>query len=75
MNVKRYTSALIGFPIVALVMILGNIYIVDICFSIIAVLALYEYFNAFKVSKKANPVTWVRICACTFNFCNSCCAN
>ena len=62
MNVKRYTTAIIGIPIVALVLILGNIYIVDIAFGIIAILAIYEYFNAFKVSKKAQPVTWVGYC-------------
>lgn len=59
MNVKRVTTALIGFPLVALVLILGNIYIVDIAFSIIAILSLYEYFNAFKSTGKAKPIEWV----------------
>ena len=59
MNIKRVTTALIGFPLVALVLIFGNIYIVDIAFSIIAIMALYEYFHAFKSKEKANPVTWI----------------
>ena len=59
MNVKRITTALIGFPLVALVLILGNIYIVDIAFSAIAILSLYEYFHAFKSTGKANPIQWV----------------
>lgn len=59
MNVKRVTTALIGFPLVALVLILGNIYIVDIAFSAIAILSLYEYFHAFKSTGKANPIQWV----------------
>ena len=59
MNIKRVTTALIGFPLVVLVLIINNIYIVDIAFSIIAILALYEYFHAFKSTEKANPVEWV----------------
>lgn len=59
MNIKRVTTALIGFPLVALVLIFGNIYIVDIAFSIIAIMALYEYFHAFKSKDKANPVKWI----------------
>ena len=57
MNVKRITTALIGFPLVAIVLTLGNKYIVDFAFSIIAILSLSEFYNAFK--EKANPVKWV----------------
>ncbi len=57
MNVKRITTSLIGFPLVAIVLTLGNKYIVDIAFSIIAMLSLHEFYNAFK--EKANPVRWV----------------
>lgn len=64
MDVKRITTALLGFPFVVLLLVLGNELIVDIAFSIIALLAIYEYFNAFK--QTANPVTWVGYVLCIF---------
>lgn len=57
MNIKRISSALIGFPLVALVLILGNQYIIDIAFSVIAILSLYEFYNAFKETSK--PMRWI----------------
>ena len=57
MNMKRIISGLLGFPIVAIILILGNKYIVDISFAIIAALSLHEYFNAFK--EKAKPIVWI----------------
>ena len=71
MNAKRYITALIGFPLVAIVLILGNVYVVDIAFSIIAILAIYEYFDAFKVKNEAKPIAWVRIYTCCFHIFNS----
>lgn len=66
MSVKRITTALIGFPLVAIILTLGNKYIVDIGFSIIAMLSLQEFYNAFK--EKAKPIRWVRIFICNGNF-------
>ena len=57
MNIKRFTSALIGLPLVALVLIFGNQYVIDISFSIIAVLSLNEFYNAFKQTSK--PMKWI----------------
>ncbi len=57
MNVKRVTSALLGFPLVAVILIFGNKHIVDIGFAIIAAMSLHEFFNAFKA--KAKPVIWI----------------
>lgn len=56
---KRILSALIGFPLIIAVLIFSNIYIIDIIFSLIAIIAIKEYFNAF--SKKANPIKWIRL--------------
>lgn len=61
-DVKRFSSALIGFPVVAIVMILGNKYIVDIAMAIIALIAVYEYMHA--VSKIAKPVKWISYLSC-----------
>ncbi len=57
MNIKRFTTALIGFPIVAAVFIWGNTYLIDVALSIVAILSLYEYFHAVK--QKAKPVEWL----------------
>ena len=54
MDIKRVTSGLIGFPVVAIILILGNKYIVDIMFSIIAILCIHEFYKSF--SAKAKPV-------------------
>lgn len=57
MDIKRLTSALLGFPLVVIILVLGNKYIVDIAFAIVAAMSLHEYFNAFK--EKAKPVIWM----------------
>lgn len=59
MDIKRITSALLGFPLVVIILVFGNKYIVDIAFAIIAAMSLHEYFNAFKANEKAKPATWV----------------
>lgn len=62
MEWKRYTSALLGFPIVLVILLIRNKYIVDIAFTIIALLTMHEYLGA--ISKKCNPVKWVGYLAC-----------
>ena len=46
MDIKRVTSGLLGFPVVLLVLLIGDKIVVDIALSIIAILAMSEYFNA-----------------------------
>lgn len=58
MDLKRYTTALIGFPIVALILIFGNKYLVDIAISIIAIMSLHEYFHSFKEDSKKD-LRWI----------------
>lgn len=62
MNVTRILTGIIGFPIVALVLVFGNIYLIDCVFAVIAALSLHEYFNCFK--QKAKPVIWIGYVAC-----------
>ncbi len=57
MDIKRITSALLGFPLVVIILVFGNKYIVDITFAIVAAMSLHEYYKAFK--QKANPVIWM----------------
>ena len=42
MDVKRITSGLLGFPLVLIILLLGNKIVVDVCLSIIALLAMDE---------------------------------
>ena len=62
MDFKRITSALLGFPLVVAILVIGNKYIVDFLLALVAVLSMHEYFNA--VSKKSNPVKWAGYLSC-----------
>lgn len=61
-NLTRIASALIGFPLVVLIMIIGNKHVISVGMAIIALLSMSEYLNA--VSKKAKPVKWVSYLSC-----------
>lgn len=62
MDIKRITSGLLGFPLVLIVLLIGNKYVVDIALTIIAILAMNEYFNA--ISKISKPVKWLGYISC-----------
>ena len=62
MDIKRLTSGLLGFPLVLLVLLIGDKIIVDIALSIIALLAMNEYLNA--IGKVAKPVKWISYVSC-----------
>ena len=53
MSVKRFLSGIILFPIVALIVIKGNQYVVDITVAIVAILSLHEFYKAFRTSRKS----------------------
>lgn len=57
MNIKRLLSTILGLPAVVLVLAFGNTYFIDAAFAIVALISMYEYFNALK--EKANPVKWL----------------
>lgn len=77
---KRIISGLLGFPIVAIILIFGNKYVIDIMFSIVAIFCIHEFYQSFKPD--SHPVEWVRISVCgvysfyTYTakgiFCSSC---
>ena len=45
MKLKRILSGIIGLPIVALILIYSNIYVIDVVFAIVALIAMKEYLN------------------------------
>ncbi len=57
MNTTRILVGVIGFPIVAVFLALGNVILIDIAFAIVAAMSIHEYYKSFK--GKANPITWV----------------
>lgn len=63
MKAKRYITGLVGFPIVVAFLALGNKYVVDVAFAIVAIISLYEYFHALKIHKK--PMVWLGYLACS----------
>lgn len=62
MKLKRVLSGIIGLPIVVLVLIFGNLYLIDAIFTVVAFIAMYEYLKAF--SKEAKPVKLVAYLSC-----------
>lgn len=56
MDLKRLSSALLGFPLVMVVVLFGNKYVIDIVLSVVAIISLHEYYNAFS---KYNPIKWI----------------
>ena len=62
MDMKRVTSGLLGFPVVVLILLIGNKYVVDVALAIIAMFAIDEYFNA--ISKVCKPVRWLGVLSC-----------
>lgn len=56
MDLKRVSSTVLGLPMVIIVLLLGNKYVIDVALAIVAVIALHEYFNAFS---KYKPIKWV----------------
>ncbi len=66
MNIKRITTSLIGFPIVILFLVLGNKYMLDIVFAIVALIAMHEYSKC--VSGKAKVISWLGyLCAASLS--------
>lgn len=63
-DIKRITSAILGFPLVVIVLTFGNKYIVDIFLAIVACISMQEYFNA--VSKETKPIRWLGYLSCIF---------
>lgn len=62
MKLKRILSGIIGLPIVILILIFGNLYLIDAIFTIVAIISIHEYIKAF--SKDAKPVKLIAYLSC-----------
>lgn len=56
MNIKRILSGVILFPVLAILLVFGNKYLIDVFISIVAIMSIHEFYKAFK--GKAKPITW-----------------
>ncbi len=63
-TVSRTLTAVIAFPLIALILIFANTLIIDIFVAIIAIISMYEYYNCFKISKKAKPIQYIGYIIC-----------
>ena len=61
-DIKRFTSALLGLPLVVIMLTFGNKYVVDVFLAIVAAIAMQEYLNA--ISKDSKPVKWIGYISC-----------
>ncbi len=57
MNIKRIITALIGFPLIVLLLQFSNKYVMDLFFAIIAIIAIYEYSKC--ISTEAKFISWI----------------
>ena len=57
MNIKRLITALVGLPVVILLITLGNVYMIDTVIAVIAIIAMYEYSICIK--REAKFISWV----------------
>lgn len=57
-NATRIISGLLGFPLIAGIIIFGNNVIMDILIVAISLISTYEYAHCFKYTKKAKPSMW-----------------
>ena len=57
--ITRVISALVGFPLVLIIFIFANNVVFGIAISLLTIICLYEYYNGFKINKKANPSSWI----------------
>ena len=57
MDIKRVATSLIGLPLIILLIVFGNKYIIDILLNIVAIICMKEYFNV--IEKVSHPIKWV----------------
>lgn len=58
MNIKRFITAFVGFPIVVLVLVFSNKYIIDVILAIVGAIAMHEYIKSAK-NKEIKIIKWI----------------
>lgn len=64
---KRLLTTLIGMPVLFVVLIWGNKYVVDVIVTVLALVSIHEYMKCY--SEKFKPVSWLGyVCAIVIAF-------
>ena len=63
MNLKRLLTGIIGFPIVLVVLVFANKYIIDVLMAIVAGICIYEYSKCAK-NKNIKVISWLGYVSC-----------
>lgn len=58
--IKRLLTTIVGIPLLFVVLIYGNKYVVDIIVALFAFISIHEYMKCY--SGKFKSVSWVRLC-------------
>jgi len=63
---KRSLTAIIGLPVVIVILVLGNKYVIDAVVAVLAIAAIYEYMKCIR--NKFKPIYWIGfLCAATIS--------
>ena len=57
MDLKRILTTVLGLPLVVIVFLLGNKFIIDLLILVVSIICMSEYFGAVK--KVSKPIEWV----------------
>lgn len=57
MDLKRVLTTVLGLPIVAIVFLYGNQYVIGSVILVVSIICMYEYFTAIK--KVSKPIQWL----------------
>ena len=63
-TLKRYLTTLVGLPLVFVVFVFSNNYVMDVALAIVAICMMHEYLHCFKSTEKANPTAWISYACC-----------
>ncbi len=56
---KRLLTTIIGIPLLFVILIFGNKYMIDIIVALLALMSIHEYVKCY--SEKYKPVAWIRL--------------
>ena len=63
-TLKRYLTTLVGLPVVFVIFVFSNNYVMDVALGLLAIFMMHEYLHCFKSTGKANPTAWISYLCC-----------
>ncbi len=65
-TIARYLTGFVGLPLIVCGLTFADTLTMDISVALVSIITLYEYFNCFKSTGKANPSQWCGYLICIF---------